>query len=658
MNKAVKIVVSFLLFLVNIYAFSVTSPNRNSELVDELIIEAKTFFGRDYLSAKKLVDSAIVLAENTNYNEGMADGFITLSEIYNSLGVKDSFHMYLKFSEKLITEKGLDFKMSRVNYLKGLYYQDEGIYDSASIAYYEGLKIAEEFNDTAIIGNLSNNLGLLYVKLKQYRKAIDIFKKVIVEKSNKSHTTAGTVYFNMAYTYQLMEEMDSALMHYELAEDIYLEDNHLSGIAGIHNNLSHYYKNQGNLEKALNYQLKALDYDIIVGTPYYQTIDYFNLGSLYNRLDSLDKAIENYSYGIELAREKGYLRLKANMLRNVSYLYRKKGDFPTAFKLMAESVTLKDSLFNTDLEKRINEAELRHKNEQEMRKNEYLVQASNIDRKVILFQRWFVAVLVVSILLLFGLLVFNFRKQKQINNLNQRLEQYNDDLKEINGNKDKYLAIISHDLRGPLGSMRELLSLFIEEDRAPDKEHLKVLLSEVENTNALLEDLLHWSQIQFNRQSIVKEYVKLNDIANDVVRSLLFLSNKKRLTIQLEIDENLKAYCDKNMLKIVLRNLVSNAIKFSNSDGSIHIKGENTEKGMVLISVSDDGVGISEKRLSNIFDPAKAISTTGTRNEKGTGLGLVLCKEFVEMNIGEIHIQSIEGKGTNVNILLPEGSSS
>ncbi|MFB6340104.1 sensor histidine kinase [Saccharicrinis sp. FJH62] len=281
-----------------------------------------------------------------------------------------------------------------------------------------------------------------------------------------------------------------------------------------------------------------------------------------------------------------------------------------------------------------------------------LTAESKKNRSIIIIQRWLVIFLSVFAIWLIYLLRTNLKSKKKIRGLNSDLAQYNKKLEDLNRNKDKYLSIISHDLKAPLGSIKELLQVYIDEDDLPDKEQLKVLYAEVDHINALMEDLLNWSKIQFEKQKIYFEVFKLNDIVNKVLNALLIIVHKKRITLDVSIDPKITVYADRNMVKMVMRNLISNALKFTRSDGLVTVTAVKTEHNKIRIKVTDTGVGIASSRLETIFDPAKVISTPGTENEIGTGLGLVLCKEFVQLNNGSIHIDSVQGKGTTVTVTL------
>lgn len=638
------------------YIFSTGNNNAiSTESIDLIYRQAKSHYGADYRLAYQMVDSAYLLSVQANYAEGVLEALITKAEIHRFLGERDSLIYYLEKANHFISENNLRQSLSRVYFMKGSLFDDDGVFDSATVAYFKALDFAEQNSDTGIITNTLNSLALMTANLGDYSKAIAYYKSILVLRVHKATSTSkGTIYFNIGYTYQLKGVIDSALMYYDTAQVIYREDNHISGQAGIYNNLSHFYKNNGDLPKALSYQREALRLDLIVGTPYYVTIDYFNLGSLYNKFDSIDKAIFYYEKGINLAKEKKYERLLANMMRNVSYLHKKKNQYPQAFDYMSKSMFLKDSINSSEMKTKLNEADLRHKAEVEKRKSEYLQYQNLLNKQLIERQRWIVLLSILFAMVLTVLLILNVKNKRKIRRLNTELTANNCELKELNDNKNKYLGVISHDLRAPLANIKGFLAILAEsEQNLNENPYFEIVKREVDNTHSLLEDLLCWSQIQFNRQTINPVMFSVSMLLADVVNPLQSIAQKKEVVIKNDIADGLRVCFDENMFKTVMRNLLTNAIKFSFPGGEILITAEPSHPGEVTITVSDKGVGIQPQRIPGIFDPTKSYSTPGTANEKGTGLGLVLCKEFVQLNDGNINIESEPGKGTNVILNIP-----
>jgi PAS domain S-box-containing protein len=234
---------------------------------------------------------------------------------------------------------------------------------------------------------------------------------------------------------------------------------------------------------------------------------------------------------------------------------------------------------------------------------------------------------------------------------------YEKQLNELNATKDKFFSIIAHDLRNPfnllLGLSEMLIEKSIEKDLDKIEEFSKLIHSASERTFDLLENLLQWSRSQTDKIELLPKYLPLKRIVNDVVRILEMHATQKNIKIQILIEDSIMVYADDNLLKTILRNLISNAIKYTRQGGQVFIKG-NDKKTETEITIIDTGVGIETEVISNLFKIASVITTEGTAKEKGSGLGLVLCREFIEKHNGSIKVESQPGEGSKFIFTLPK----
>ncbi|MFA7420707.1 MAG: HAMP domain-containing sensor histidine kinase [Melioribacteraceae bacterium] len=238
----------------------------------------------------------------------------------------------------------------------------------------------------------------------------------------------------------------------------------------------------------------------------------------------------------------------------------------------------------------------------------------------------------------------------------EEIKRKNDELNELNESKDKFFSIIAHDLRSPFQGLLGISNYLVDEFETLNKEDFKEMilsLNEALHTQyKFLDDLLSWSRIQSGRMVIEPAFLNLNNELQKVIR--LFESNIKNKKINLSININSKqeVLADDDMLLLLFRNLISNAIKFTHSGGTVEITAFE-EDGAVLIVVSDSGVGIKQENIPKLFRIDVQFSTHGTNKESGNGLGLVLCKEIVEKHGGKIWVESEINKGTQFFFTLP-----
>lgn len=241
----------------------------------------------------------------------------------------------------------------------------------------------------------------------------------------------------------------------------------------------------------------------------------------------------------------------------------------------------------------------------------------------------------------------------------EEIKKKNFELNELNISKDKFFSIIAHDLRSPFQGLLGISNYMVEEFETLTKEEFKemvVSLNEALHSQyKFLDDLLNWSRIQSGRMTI--EPIELN-VYNEVENVLqLFVSsiNNKKIEILVNINRNLNIVADDDMLSLLLRNLLSNAIKFTNVTGTIEITAFKEDE-MILIVISDNGVGIAAEDIDKLFRIDIQFTTHGTAKESGNGLGLVLCKEIVEKHGGKIWVESQLNKGTQFFFTLPAKS--
>src|ERR1035437_5804844 len=254
----------------------------------------------------------------------------------------------------------------------------------------------------------------------------------------------------------------------------------------------------------------------------------------------------------------------------------------------------------------------------------------------------------------------NEEKEKRADELiiaNKELEQ----LLQLNADKDRFISILPHDLRSPFTVLLGLSEFLIENIREYDTDeienHLKLIKNSAQDTFALLEDLLKWIRAQSGNIPFKPQNLSFADICNDILKTLNPNADIKNISINYSKVDHLTVFADADMLKTVLRNLASNAIKFTNNGGTISINAiENSSN--VTISVSDNGIGISPENLIKLFDISQVLSTKGTAKETGTGLGLLLCKEFVEKHGGKIWVESECGKGSIFYFNIPYNAES
>ena len=227
-------------------------------------------------------------------------------------------------------------------------------------------------------------------------------------------------------------------------------------------------------------------------------------------------------------------------------------------------------------------------------------------------------------------------------------------LKGLNTTKDKLFSIIAHDLRTPFDNIIGLTELILENaiDFEESEKYIKILNSSAKNTLILLDNLLNWAKSQTGQLNYIPKKIFISNVILEIIALNRLHAETKKISIVYSSSTEIEVYADENMLRTVLRNLISNAIKFTNIGGKIHIYA-TLKQEHVEISIADNGIGINKEKSKMLFEIISNTTTVGTANENGSGLGLVLCKEFVNKNGGEIWVESEEGKGSDFKFTLP-----
>jgi len=253
--------------------------------------------------------------------------------------------------------------------------------------------------------------------------------------------------------------------------------------------------------------------------------------------------------------------------------------------------------------------------------------------------------------------LLQIHKLEEINaQLENRVEADSKKLAESVAKNSKFLSIVAHDLRSPLCTTIGIFDLLkkgiTDGDKLEVEELIDIASNSANNTLSLLDELLAWSVSQNSEKSFNPIKINLNELINDELESFNTTTAQKQITITHSVVPNLYITADLQMTKTIFRNLISNAIKFTYTGGNISISATEGKK-FVEIEVKDNGAGISEETLKKLFKTDKLQSLSGTNNERGTGLGLLLCKEFVGLHGGKIWVESEPGKGSKFKFTLP-----
>lgn len=618
-------------------------------------------------SSKTIAKQALNISRRIEYNLGKAQSsnIIGLSEWRIGAYPKAVDHYLRALDYAILADNKIEIAKSN-NYL-GLVYWKTGDYPKSINYFFRSLEIKQELNDSYEIALTLNNLSNIHNEIGDYEQAIQFAKRALkISEQLDSKYTFGRALGNLGISYLKTKQTSLALEYLEKALKVKRESGEVKGLAytlidvgNIHFQLNDYvlaikyYDESLAIMKEIN---DAHGLSIVLNKLSKILIQQNNLGSAKSVLDESNKYAK---------RENLKESIKENYLL-YSQIFEKEGKTKQALKNHKFYSELKDSLVNENINSRIMELNINYETNQREKENELLKQSNRIQSLVLEKQSQYIYVLLIAALLglflISGIILrYNYlNKTKKITEQkNRKIELQKTELKQLNATKDKFFSILAHDLKNPFQTMlgySTLLSTDYDELTETEKRSIIEQIANVSKSSyQLLDNLLSWANTQTGRIEYFATEVNLKELVVETLKPIKMQAERKEQNIELLVSPNIMALVDKNIFSTVLRNLITNAVKFSNTKGNIIIEATERKKDIV-IKVEDDGRGIEEKGLSELFTLKTTKNSDGTASEKGTGLGLVICHEFVEIYKGEIWAESEYGKGSKFYFTIPKSN--
>lgn len=543
--------------------------------------------------------------------------------------------------------------------LSGIYLFD-GNY-SISMAYIQkSLDLFTLKNDLAGMANCYITLGHIYRELQIREKEIEFHKKSfeIFSKLNDKERI-GVCAHNLGESYYNIGDLAESRKLTLYAIKINNSIDSKSVLSSCFKVMGLIELVENNLTLAENYFKKVLDISAQLGenSQKIATVEsMIQLAKIYNLKGNLDDQFKFLEAAADYSKEKNLPSYLQRTYLELIILSSDKNDYKAIKNYVYSYRTVNDTLFKRHLQNRsrLSESvvqihELNKENTQLEKKNQSQIELIK-DRNNIL--------LIISIftLLFLFLLLYLIKLNKSLKLKNETIELQKKELEVLNNTKDKFFSIVAHDLKTPLNSLKEFSILIIDYLDKLDKNKLIALSNNlkisVDNTIVMADNLITWASIQMKTHKQNQSIVSIKDIALNIYSVYKDIAFKKNIDFNLTVDDSVYVIGDKNQIEFIVRNLVNNAIKYTNMDGSVSLSAKTLSSGKVQISVSDNGIGIPEEIQKELFTIGNKQSIKGTSGEKGTGLGLLLCYEFIKLNGGEINFESHLGKGTTFNIIF------
>ncbi len=589
----------------------------------------------DYTTAIQEETQALQYALKLNDSTNIGLSYSNIGNYYHEMGVYDEAYLYLTRAYRLLQK-------ARKNTLDSLYmnialhnisrvFKELGQYQTCEQHLKLSRKVSQQLHDKEGEAYYFDEMGDLKLRLHQYDSALYYLQKAYLEadkllKESPASTVAELIPKIMAKTaraYLSLRKYDSALLYYDSARLHHERTNNRYGVA-----------------------------DAALGR-----------GMVFIEQNKTAEALQHINTALQTAAQFNARLLAVRCHEQLARVYEQKKDYKQALQHYRRYQQQRDSLFSISMQQKLFRNQVRFETEEKddiiaaLTKMEQIRQSEL--KKQELIRNILVVVVALTIVLLFTVYRSGQRRRK-INMLllqhQEESEKRSQELEQLNEVKDKFFSIISHDLRSPINALAGILDLMdkgaIKPEEMPGA--IRELGKRFTHTRTLLNNLLDWSLLQMDKLNLKATRVNLRDAVNENI-DLMYSFHEKNIQIQNHVPPHAMVQADANTLNLVIRNLLSNAVKFTNEGGEIVVTASESPSEWT-VSVQDNGIGMSQEVCRQLFDRTNPYSTRGTANEKGTGLGLILCKEFIGKNGGRIWVQSQEGKGSTFSFTLPKAT--
>jgi signal transduction histidine kinase len=507
------------------------------------------------------------------------------------------------------------------------------------------------------VGIVHDYLGNLPMALSYYNKALGYFVKI------KDEAGIANCKLNTGIILTKQKKFTEACDHFLEAAEIYQKTNNQNYLAASYLNLGLAYKNQKNYELAMEYHNKAFDIYSKQDDKYHICHYYLNIGELLLRMNKAEEAKSHLDNAKTLAEEMGSMDLKARAYEFLSDYYVKTNNWEPAYRMLLKSKIINDSILNAQMVESVSKIQYRYEIVKRESEKVQLVK-DNLQNELKLEQRTRLmyvlsGLLLMIIVLVVILILWNRSKHRaniELEAKNKLILSQKNELVKLNASKDRFLSILAHDIKNPISAILGISDIVGNDYDSLTEEERRGFVKDI-NTSAtnlfeIVNTLLNWSISQSGIISYQPRDFNLHILCTNVIARLHTIAKLKDVSLHDSTDQDLNVYADDNMITSVVQNLVTNAIKYSNKGGRVEIASKLVN-GSVEISVSDTGTGISPENQAKLFRYDQTYRSRGTSGESGTGLGLILCKDFVEKNEGKIWVESEPGKGSSFKFTLP-----
>ncbi len=612
------------------------------------------------LIAFMLLPSAVTLSQNQRLADSLRLVLETLPDDTNKLPLLRQIVIYtaapdakLAGADSLLAYSTLlndPYFISYALMLKGTAWRQMGNLQKSLESYFEAAEIAAKLNYKDILGQCYSEISTGYSKNQDFdnyliysNKAIQIFEDI------GDQVSKGLTLLNTGYIYFERGFLDSAYIYYLRSEPILEAIDLPIGKAYVKGNKALVKAARGEVSEAEREVLEAVEMLRPLGDTY-GIADLLNqLGKIYLKMGDFERATLRVKEALEIAQEAQLMEQARDASQILSELYEALGDYELALEHDRRFIGYKDSIQNADMIRQL--ANQRTTYEVGLKQAE--LDVANAEKQTQQYFLIIIAAFTILVLVVTLIVYRNFLDKKRVN---KQLEEQKQALEDLNNTKDRFFSIISHDLRGPVQAFHgvsRIIKFMVQQKQTEQLEELAEHIDDsADRLSTLLDNLLNWAVQQQGQIPYIPEKLDMSELCHDLVMTFQNMADGKSIEIRYSVPRELFSWSDRNTTMTIFRNLLNNALKFTPGGGKVNFRAE-LQGDQVVAFVEDSGVGIPTAKMEDLFKMKAKKSTWGTSGEKGLGLGLQLVKEFVDMNQGQIEVDSQEGKGTTFKVTLP-----
>lgn len=627
------------------------------------------FFSNPVHPQQSLVDSLEkVLLDHSKEDTKKVDLLVQLSFAYRNTNPKETRRVASQvrdLSLRLNYQRGL----GQAHQLEGISYAIQGDFSHALTPIIRAIDIFEELGDLEGIAKNNSNLAGIFYALGNKKKAAEYANKAleVIKKTNNEEGIA-TTQLAVGVIQEGMGKYDEALESYTFALDHFKKTKNSQRLASTYQSIGDLYMSKKDLTRSLRYYEMSLKTREAIGDKTGKATTLVAIAELNEKLGQTDQAYRSLNMAIIIAKELELNNLLMYIYKQFATLDARKGNFASAYKNQMEYDKYKDIVFQQTNNQELTRLEKQHQMEQELQSTRLFQTQNDLQKAKLSSQEGTIrtqriiaggigVITIISLILAF-VLWQNRRRIKASNDLLLQEKEANEEkaleLTLLNQTKDQWFALMCHDFKQPFSFLEGALGLLNERKLSPQEQEM--LLGEMEdrvkNHSLVLDNIIYWAQDQQQAIVVRKEKLDMEQIISETLFLMDSLVQKKKISFVNHIDHRAQVWADRNMVHLVVRNLLTNALKLSDTGQQVKIHSQ-IQDDMLIVHVIDSGISIPKDYLDKLFDFDSRRIIEGFAKERGLGVNLLVSRDFIHKNGGEVWVRNLPGRGNVFSFSLP-----